>query len=173
MGKDSPIAQYLRKASGWFHGLSSRDQLALKVMLVALGFFALFFLVWKPAVEFRDRSRDLAEQRYSDLVWMVQNEAQARGLSRQGGSGGQGSLPQGQSLLTVISTTARGQGITLQRFEPRGDEKINVWLEKVEFNKLMNWLEMLNKQFGIDVEQISVDRGNEAGRVQARLSLTV
>lgn len=172
MGKDSPIAQTLRKANGWYHSLSGRDQLALQALVTALVIFCLYALVWRPSVEYRERSEAAAGQAYSDLQWMVNNERQARQLARNSGQSS-GSLPAGQSLLSLVSSSARGQGLTLQRFEPRGEDKVNVWLDKVEFNQLMKWLDGLSKQNGVRVEQISVDRAQEPGRVQARLSLTL
>lgn len=103
---------------------------------------------------------------------MRENEGLARQLSGNSGVN-KLSLSEGQSLLSVVSASARTQSIELQRFEPKGDDKINIWLDKVEFNRMMLWLENLNKTTGVSVEQISVDKTNEPGIVTARLSLTL
>ncbi|MBK8971621.1 MAG: type II secretion system protein M [Hahellaceae bacterium] len=162
----------LKKASGWFHGLSHRDQLAVKALAAAVAVFLLYAMVWQPAADFRNQSKKQAESAYDDLKWMRENEGLARQLG--GGSGGNKiTLTEGQSLLSVVSASARTQNIELQRFEPKGDDKMNIWLDKVEFNRMMLWLENLNKTTGVSVEQISVDKTNEPGIVTARLSLTL
>lgn len=172
MSTANPLSQMLRRANAWFQGLGSRDQTALKVLGVALVIALCYYAIYAPVREFRNAGVSSAEQAYANLVWMKENEAQARALSRQGGGSAAG-LPAGQSLLSVVSASARRQGIELQRFEPKGEDRINIWLDKVEFNRMMLWLEDLRKQSGIEVEQISVDKTDVPGVVTTRLSLSL
>lgn len=51
----------IKKASGWFHGLSHRDQLAVRVLSGAIAVFVLYLAVWRPAVDFREKAKRQAE----------------------------------------------------------------------------------------------------------------
>jgi general secretion pathway protein M len=75
--------------------------------------------------------------------------------------------------MALVTRTARESGLTLQRFEPSGDDSIRVWLEKVPFSQVSGWLETLNIDNGVEIEQASMDRQNEPGFVSVRLTLTI
>ena len=168
--KQSPM---LAKSSAWYYGLPLRDQAALNWMLLALLLFILFFFVWQPVQSFVNKSRAEAEQASADLVWMKENEGRASQLARNNPAvAGQAQLS-GKSLLSTVSNSARRYKVELQRFEPRGDTKVNVTLDKVSFNQMMLWISELNQRFGVRVEQISVDKSDRPGDVSARLSLQI
>ena len=44
-------------------------------------------------------------------------------------------------------------------------------MESVAFNKMIRWLERLDKEYGISVEEISVERQESPGMVNVRLVL--
>ncbi|AZZ92028.1 type II secretion system protein M [Hahella sp. KA22] len=160
------------KGLSWFYGLSQRDQTALKWMVLVVAAFSVYMFVWAPVQDFVESSKNSAEASHESLTWMKENEARARASSRQGGSG-KGSISGGQSLLSTVGSSARKFGLELQRFEPRGEDKVNVWLDKVSFNQLMLWLGELEKNYGVAVEQITVDKADAPGVVSSRLSLSI
>jgi general secretion pathway protein M len=170
LSKQFPV---LAKGFTWFYGLSRRDQMALGWLLIALLVFFLYLLVWRPAHSYLARSRAEAEQAYVDLVWMKENELRARQLTRQNPVNSAGSGLAGKSLLSVISSSAQKFKIELQRFEPRGDSRVNVWLDKVSFDHMMLWIEELNGRYGVMVEQITVDQTDQPGVVSARMSFQI
>lgn len=161
-----------RKASSWYYGLPTRDQNALKLLTVAVILVLLYLLVWLPSQRFAERAEQDVERQSAQLAWIKQNEAVARQLASRSGPSTASGL-QGQSLLSVVSNAARQHSIDLRRFEPEGDNRIRVWLEKVSFNQMLLWLDTLNKSYGIQTEQIAVDRDANPGIVTARLTLAI
>jgi general secretion pathway protein M len=75
--------------------------------------------------------------------------------------------------MALVTRTAGESGLTLQRFEPSGDDAIRVWLEQVPFGQVASWLEMLNTDNGVEIEQASMDRQDEPGLVSVRLTLSI
>ncbi|RMF13734.1 MAG: type II secretion system protein M [Gammaproteobacteria bacterium] len=147
----------------YWEGLSDRDQKALTVLGAALLIFLAWAVVWRPAAEYAAASRTAAEQARADYIWMKEREGWVRQLARQ---------PAGQTgnLLSRVNSQARRHGIELKRFEPRGDNRLNVWLEAIAFDKVVLWLADLT-QAGVDVRQITVDQAGQPGQVNVRLSL--
>ncbi len=162
----------LVKVSAWFYGLPARDQLSLKWLSVAVLAFLLYMMAWVPVQDSLKAAKLSAQQSYNDLVWMMENEGRARALSRNSAARPKAQVS-GQSLLSTISTSAQKFGIELQRFEPRGDSKVNIWLDKVSFNQLMLWVSDLNAKYDINAEQVNIDKSDQPGEVTARLSLTI
>src|SRR5690606_5857245 len=147
-------------------GLGDRDRDALKYLSVAVALILLYLLIWLPTQNFLKSARQDAE-RQSELVgWIKQNEQTARELAARSNTAAPTGL-EGQSLLSVVGSSARNFSIELRRFEPEGDNKMRVWLEKVPFIQVLLWLDDLQKRYGIQVEQISVDRDETPGIVTA------
>lgn len=163
----------LRSARASYLNLSRRDQLAVQLLGVALAAFLVYALIWRPVASYADAAEAAALQEKAALVWMKENEAKARSVATTLGGDSSAGLPQGQSLISVIGNSARNFDLELQRFEPRGEDQVNVWLDKIEFNQMMLWLETLREQSGIVVSQINVDRTDVSGQISARISLTL
>ncbi len=147
-----------------WQSLPQRDQNALLVLGVALALFIAVFGIWRPAAQFAESARADAEQARADYVWMKEREAFVRALRQSGSSQANG------RVLTIVNQEAGRYGIELKRFEPRGENRLNVWLESIPFDKVVLWLSQLGKQ-GIQVRQISVDQAGQPGLVNVRLSL--
>lgn len=157
-----------RKLLQEYHKLEARDRLSLQILGA---FFLVIFVVygiWQPAADYaanaeisRDKQRDL-------LHWMRSTEAQARAGAKNQVSGTRG----GRSLITLVSATAQQVGIKPNKLQPEGSEEVSVWFESVPFNNLITWLETLQRREGVFVRQLSVDRQEQSGIVNARMVLT-
>jgi len=158
------------KFRAWFYGLSSRDQTALKWMVLVLLVFSLYFLFWLPTQKSLERSEVERDQAYQDLVWMKANERRALSITSSNPQQNPEQALAGKSLLSVVSSSAQQFKVELQRFEPRGESKVSVSLDKVPFNQMMLWIGNLSEQHGIRIDQIAVDKTDQPGRVSARLS---
>ncbi len=157
-----------RKLIQEYRKLEARDRLSVQVL--GIFFLALFVVygVWLPAADYasnaeisRDKNRDL-------IQWMNSTQAQARASAKNQVPG----TRSGRSLITLVSATAQQQGIKPNKLQPEGNEEVSVWFESVPFNNLVIWLETMQRKEGIFVRQISVDRQEQSGIVNARLVLT-
>lgn len=154
----------------WWIGLAQREQ---RMIASAVGFLVLFLLyaaVWSPLQNSRAQLSEQAEQQRATLQWMQQTVAEIRQLS----AGGSGRRPTtGQSLLGLIDQSARAQRLAeaVKRVQPDGAHSVRVWLENAAFDDVMQWLGLLEKQNGVVVEALNVERGEQEGRVNARLTL--
>jgi general secretion pathway protein M len=78
---------------------------------------------------------------------------------------------QGQSVLGLANSSSKSFGFNFKRYEPVGENGLSLWMEAVPFNNLIRWLERLDKQYGIKVNEIDVDRKNNQSTVDVRLVL--
>jgi general secretion pathway protein M len=75
--------------------------------------------------------------------------------------------------MALVTRSASESGLSLQRFEPSGENAIRVWLEGAPFTEVANWLERLNTSHGVQIDQASMYRQNDPGIVSVRLTLTI
>ncbi len=157
----------VRKGLDRFNQLEPRDRFAAKSLAIFLACVIGYFGVWEPMETFaddarvdRDRSRDL-------LAWMMSTRSQAA----QSGSTVKRQGPSGQTLLTRVSRTAQQHQIKPNRLQPEGEGNVSVWFDAVAFDSLIGWLQELESREGISVQQISLDRQDGPGLVNARIVL--
>lgn len=154
--------------------LPRRDQQMLKLLVLALVLAVLYFMVWRPAAEYRENAVTTRNSAVVLLGWMQENRMAIRGLSANAGQGQRSSqIQDGRALMATITETARSSGLSLQRFEPSGDSAIRVWLEDVPFNQVAAWLEQLSQDYGVIIDQAAMDRRNTPGVVSVRLTLAI
>ena len=80
---------------------------------------------------------------------------------------------QGKSLFALADATARGAALAgaLKRVEPLSENSVRVSFELASFDALMNWLEGMARDFGVQATDLSIDRADGVGLVNARVTL--
>ncbi|MBW4933083.1 type II secretion system protein GspM [Marinobacter sp. F4206] len=170
--KDQPA---VGKLIAQYDQMPRRDQQALAVLAVAILVGILYFAVWSPASNFHNAAVAERQNAAELLAWMEANESTIKRLGAPGGQSGQGSadVADGRALMALVTGSAREAGLSLQRFEPSGENAIRVWLEDAPFADVAAWLERLSSGHGVIVDQAAMDRSDEPGRVSVRLTLTI
>lgn len=156
--------------------LPRRDQQALSVLAVAIILGILYFGIWRPATGFHDEAVDARERATELLAWLEANRQSLERLSSAGasqGAAGADTPADGRALMALVTRSASEAGLSLQRFEPSGEDAIRVWLEGARFTEVASWLERLNTGHGVQIDQASMDRQNDPGIVSVRLTLTI
>ena len=153
----------------WLENLDPRERLMVAAGAALLVLFLLYILVWSPLHSGYDSMRTTVEEQRATALWMQQSAQTLKGLKRDGGRPPLG----GRSLLSVADSTARagGLGPALKRVEPEGGDSVRVWLDGAPFDVLVKWLGTLSTIHGVNAETVTMERSDEAGRVNARLTL--
>jgi general secretion pathway protein M len=150
-----------------FDALEKRERIFLLSLVVFLGALVLYFAIWSPIHDYYQSSLAKRDTQFSLIQYMRASEKQARAASGTTTS----RLP-GQSLITDVSNSAQQLGIQPNRIQPEGSTAVSVWFDNVVFNDLIGWIVRLNENQGIMVEQISIDRQDTPGVVNARVVLS-
>lgn len=168
--KEQPaVAKLIAK----YDHLPARDRQALLLMIVALGVAILYFGIWRPATAFNENAASEREQAAELLGWMQSNRASLETLASSSGGGSSPSVTDGRALMALVTRSAGEAGLTLQRFEPSGDSAIRVWMENVAYAEVAAWLERLNTEHGVVIDQAAMDRKDSPGVVSVRLTLAI
>lgn len=162
-------AQYSLKARRWYWALPSRDRIVVNVVGFFMVFALVYMTIWTPMKDSADQAVLKWQSKQAILDWIRANETTARSINSNNRSSASVGQRGGQSLLTVVNSSAQRSNIALKRFEPDGDDKLRVWLESVNFNNAINWLNTLKNEYGISVSNISVEAHGAPGVVDVKI----
>jgi general secretion pathway protein M len=152
----------------WYRALQPRERLLVVSAGAVVAVFLLIMVLFGPlAISLRTRQERVANKQ-QDLVWMrsVSNSVRMMAASQPSGMSG-------ESLVVLINRTAQQAGITgaLTNQAPQGENGIRIRLEGASFDAMVAWLGVLDQQYGIRVDNASMDRGDKIGVVNASLML--
>ncbi len=156
----------------WFNSLVPRERM-LVLAAGAISMAVLFFLlVWEPLVTANDNleQRVISAQELNNWMAGIQQEAtDLRSSGRRNAIKGRN-----QSLLSLVDKTSRtsGLGEAVTRIQPEGEDQAQVTLEEAGFNEMLFWLSQLEQDYGIRATALTLTRGEKAGVVQVRMTLT-
>ena len=155
----------------WWRRLQLREQRMLGAGAIIVALLLGWALLWYPLMHARtDLEKRVASQR-ADLAWMQQALGEVHQLHAQGTHGR--AERQGKSLLALADVSARGAALAgaLKRVEPAGGKSVRVNFEVANFDALVNWLEALARDYGVQATDFSADKVEGLGLVNARVTL--
>ncbi|CBL47060.1 general secretion pathway protein M, component PulM [gamma proteobacterium HdN1] len=148
--------------------LTHQERIAVNILAALVCIGLIFLLIIQPAINSRSQAALELNAKRTTLQWVKDNESRAAQASRS--SVKTGSLS-GQGLMALVTNTSSQMSVSLKRYEPEGDNKLRVYLEDQSFNKVMRWLDTLDKQHGTSIVNISLDASREPGLVTAKIVL--
>ncbi len=150
--------------------LSPRERRLLYIGSAVAAVLLFYLTVWAPLSANVDRLRENVAEQQRLEAWMLQAKEEVLRL-RQAAAG---KIKRSrQSLLALTDQSAKRQGLAqaIKRVQPDGQNKVNIRLEGAAFDDVVTWLETLQAQHGVSVVSITVDRQDQPGLVDARLTL--
>lgn len=152
----------------WFNNLEKREQIALIGCVVVV----LVLSLWSFYMDLHDQRAMYSKRNQkseSTLVWMKQAVAT---IKSSGGSTRTGSEFANKSLSQLSELAAKRSQLRFSRFQPKGDNEAQVWFDKVEFSRLLDFLARLELDYGVHVETMSINSANMPGIVNARIKFS-
>ncbi|MEY8203694.1 MAG: type II secretion system protein M, partial [Bermanella sp.] len=164
IGQQVQASSLYQSAHTWFNALGARDQILVKGLatLVVLAFIISW--TWQPSEKALKRAETRLASELTFHQTMKENAHLFATANPASGASFKG------SILSLVNNTAKAKNIALKRFEPEGTRGLRIWLDQANFNSVIDWLELLETQKGITIEQISIDKVSP-GRVNLRAVL--
>jgi len=131
-------------------------------LLIALGYFA----AYQPLENKLQRAASSLEREISLQQWLEINGTKLAKLRAEKGKGNSSS----GSLDQLVNSSARQFGLTINRLQPQ-NKKLNVTLENAKFKSVLQWLEQLQQQHGLTLENVDFRAESAPGMVRARVLL--
>ena len=145
---------------------NSREQLTLLVGGGCLLVYLLYVVVLQPLKEMREAEERAARAAEASL-------ATVRSLAATWQSRNQGNTSEGSnaSLVEIVDASLRSNDLRLSGLQPSGSDSVRLRLENANFDKLLSWLYEMEVTNGLQIRDLSVAPGNQAGAVAVNLRL--
>ena len=163
----APIQARLVPAQRWVSQREPREQLALRVLAVALGIVLLVVLIWQPLVSSHADARALYAKHSRLHAWIEDNSTVIRGASQSTGR----RPAAGGDWVAQLSRSAAAAGVELRGFNPEGDHAVRIQIEAQPFADVVNWLQQLESGQGIRVATAEFSSTSSSGLVNLRATL--
>jgi len=152
----------------WFMGLQQQERLTVSAGAIALVVMLLYSAIWDPLHSGVEQLEKNIAKQAPLLQWMEEAANDVKIL--RGGQAAKKAAP-GQSLLSLVDSTAKkGKlGNALKRVKPDGNTRVSVWLEQASFDDMVKWLEVLNRDYSIEIASLVIDRKDTPGIVDSRI----
>jgi general secretion pathway protein M len=146
--------------------LERKEKLAILALSVFLALLTFFLVIWIPIYEYKEKQRDSYEKSLDLLLYLQSTEEEARSVKVEGAK-----RMSGQTLLTKVTRTAKTAGIQPSRLQPEGNDSVSIWFDSVSYRELMLFLERLESREAIYIIQLSIDKGNQSGKISSRVTV--
>ena len=155
----------------WWHSRTPQDRSAILIGASVVGLLLIYLFGWLPFNKQIAVKRGLVEGQLATLEWMKKSAAEIRSL--RSGQTRPDTRVSNEALLTLVDRTAKQNHLSkyIQRLKPQNNDSVQLWLEHAPFDRLVQWLGLLARQYAIGLDSISVDRDEASGLVDARLTL--
>lgn len=152
----------------YWRGLAARERVILlgggilAVLLLAYG------LLWLPLQRELRLLQVEVPKEYEQLQWMRAQTGRLKILRSAAPS-----ALQKNGILSFVERSAQAYNIRqfIKRIDPDGANSARLAVDGAPFNKLVEWLDNLQKQGGVRIESASLEPQSTAGIVNARLQL--
>ena len=149
----------------WFYRLQRRERWIVMIGATAAVLIILWGLVLRPLQVQTTALRTSVATKQRLLVDVV------RLASSQPGAVSNGVQGADQTLVVIVTDTAKAYGLDLPRTRNNGPSTIDVTFQGAPFDSLVDWLVALRTSYGIDVETASFSSARSAGLVNGQVSL--
>ena len=146
--------------------LERKEKLAILALSVFLALLTFFLVIWFPIYEYKEKQRDSYERSLDLLLYLQSTEEEARSVKVDGSK-----RMSGQTLLTKVTRTAKTAGIQPSRLQPEGNDSVSIWFDSVSYRELMLFFERLQSREAIYIIQLSIDKGNQSGKISSRVTV--
>lgn len=150
----------------WWQSLAPRERVLLGGAAVFLMLVGIWAGLLDPAWQRNQALRLQLEAKQALLAEVDTLASEAQTLRRSGRPAQ--SLPPGRSILEVTTASARAAGLqqAIRRMVPESGTRLRLQFDRVAFDRVIAWLEQLERQHGIAVQSISVEKLDTAGAVR-------
>jgi general secretion pathway protein M len=152
----------------WYNNLPKREQWLLIAGSVFVVLFVFVNAIWKPLITQQERLTNSNQAAIKNIAWMKQAAQEIKTLRKTVSAGNAGAQ---LSLSQMVDKAAANQGLRVSRFQPSGNEEAQVWLEKVEYSKVLAWLNQMESTYGVTIKTAAINSVNVAGVVTARIRI--
>jgi type II secretory pathway component PulM len=162
--------QWLKYKTWWSH-LSMREKNSLILGAAVLAIFIFYQFIWAPWLNHIAAMRKHIETEQKLLVWMQSADQQLQSMQQQAQTKNTHITP--IVLLDILQTQMQRAGMRSQltQLKQASNDSVELQLQKIDFDKFMQWLITFLAAQPVSIAQLSVAADVEPGIVDINMVL--
>lgn len=154
----------------WWNARTDREKIILGAGLACLLALLYYSLLLAPLQDGAHKLRRQLSTEQELGSWLANIAPEVKRLRKAPSATVTG---RSDSLLSIVDRTSKAAGLgkAMARLQPEGESEVRAWLDGAPFDETLRWLRTLETSYGIEINELSFSRGNEAGQVKARITL--
>lgn len=155
----------------YLKSINRSERTALIIGAVFVSCFLIYLIIFAPLHNSINNKQNILEDKIQTLNWMQQASREYLQLRKTKPQ--QSTKYSNESLLTIIDRTTEKLRVRsfIRRIDPEGENRVQIWLERINFDDLIQLLNILQRNHNIGVENISVNRQSDQALVDARVTV--
>lgn len=147
---------FLDDAKNWWENLLDRERRMLTIGVIVLSVLVIYALIWSPLSDAVTDYKTQIESQRTLLIYLKKAEAKIASMKAQGIQPATTS----DNVLSLAEQTLSQQALSvyLKQVQQPKPNQVALTFEKVPFDKLMSWLQMLIMQHGVSVLKMQATR---------------
>lgn len=142
--------------------LEQKEKQLISILIATLLLAGGYWLLWQPL------QNDIVNtQRKVNVQTQTLADVKALGQKITDLQGGQVNRADAGDLNQLVSRSAARNKIAITRIQAKSDS-LQIWIDDANFNQLIAWLEKLNKQYGVEIQNIDLSVSDAKGMVKVR-----
>lgn len=148
------------RGSAWWRGRSARERMLMIAMVAALALYVVVVGVAQP----------MRLARQDTLADVARHDAALARLAAQP-LDGPPVAPDGRSVAAVLTASAVDYDLTIRRIEAQ-DQGARIEIDDAGFAEVVLWIEELERDHGLRVDAVEMERRPGPGVVGVRMTVT-
>lgn len=164
------IKSHLQPLQEWFDKLEKREKYIVTTGAILLTFAIFFAAIWQPVFSSLETERQRYQSQRQLLTWMQETALEINRLKSTGANSADRFKNQSLSSLVALSATSSGVRSFIKKQESDRDN-VKVQLEQADFDRLVAWINDMQKKYAIQASKIRVEAEDKPGAVRAQVTL--
>lgn len=159
----------MNKIQQHFKHLRKQEQLTLAGCILLLAAYLVYFLLWSPLAENRQR----LENQYLQSRQTLQNVGMLAQEYRVLANNGAAKTPKEKTNLSILADRSAAQHkLIIKRYQPSATGGAQVRFENVAFVNVIAWLYEMEALHRVTLQDLSITSGNDSGMVNVSVRLS-
>ena len=162
--------EQLQQLKQWFNALPSKEQLMVSGTGILIAVTLFYLIIWEPIQVGLKTEQQKQQAQQEILLWMQQAAAEVQTLRAAGGRSTVRDSNKPTTLVIEQAINNAGLKTSASKIESSGNNGARVVLNDASFNQVLVWLNTMAKHNGIQIASANIERADNPGRVNARLT---
>jgi general secretion pathway protein M len=162
--------QQIQQIRQWFNSLPIKEQWMVSGTGALLIITLFYLIIWEPLHLALDDELQKQQAQQEISLWMQQAADEVKTLRTSGSSSTIRDKNKPTTLVIEQALKNAGLQTSVKKIESSGNNGARVTLDEAAFNQMLVWLNTLATHNGIQVVSANIDRAENPGRVNARLT---